>query len=143
MVYGGAAVGLMGVMADAMLTAGGVVIGVIPQVLVDKEVAHPRLSQQHVVGSMHERKALMAKLATAFVALPGGFGTLDELFEIMTWAQIGIHNKPIGLLDVAGFYQPLLRMLAHIEAEGLARVASAEVLSVSDDPDTLFELLGL
>jgi len=106
-VYGGASVGLMGVVADSALAAGGEVIGIIPQALVDREVAHAGLSELHVVGSMHERKALMAELSDAFVALPGGMGTLEELFEVFTWRQLGLHAKPIALLDVAGYWAGL------------------------------------
>lgn len=109
-VYGGGHVGLMGVLADAALAAGGRVIGVIPQALADREVAHHGLTELHVVKSMHERKALMADLSDAFIALPGGYGTLDELCEIITWAQLGIHNRPIGLLNVDGYYDQLLAL---------------------------------
>src|SRR4029079_9410375 len=107
-VYGGASVGLMGVRADAVLGMNGEVVGVIPGALVDREIAHRGLTELHVVGTMHERKALMADLADAFVALPGGFGTADELFEILTWAQLGLHAKPVGLLNVTGFFDHLL-----------------------------------
>lgn len=110
-VYGGASVGLMGRVADGALARGGEVIGVIPRALVDLELAHGGLSELHVVGSMHERKALMADLADAFVALPGGLGTLDELFEILTWAQLGLHRKPVGVLDANGYFAPLLEFL--------------------------------
>src|SRR5262249_11009257 len=108
LVYGGGHVGLMGVVADAVLGGGGEVIGVIPQALVDRELAHTGLTALRVVATMHQRKALMADLADGFVALPGGFGTADELFEILTWAQLGLHAKPVGLLDVNGFFTPLL-----------------------------------
>lgn len=124
LVYGGAAVGLMGTVADAALAAGGEVIGVIPGALVDREIAHPGLSELHVVGSMHERKALMAELSGAFVALPGGLGTLEELFEVCTWRQLGLHAKPIALLDVEGYWAGLLAFLAHTEAEGFLRPGS-------------------
>jgi len=110
-VYGGGHVGLMGVLADAALAAGGRVIGVIPQALADREVAHHGLTELHVVSSMHERKALMADLSDAFVALPGGYGTLDELCEIVTWAQLGIHDRPIGLLNVEGYFDDLFALL--------------------------------
>jgi uncharacterized protein (TIGR00730 family) len=113
LVYGGAGVGLMAALADATLAAGGHVTGVIPTRLVERELAHARLTDLRVVASMHERKALMADLADAFIALPGGIGTLDETFEILTWAQLGLHQKPCGLLDVAGYYQPLLVFLDH------------------------------
>ena len=108
LVYGGAAVGLMGALADAALDSGGKVIGVIPRRLVEREIAHPGLTELREVSSMHERKALMAELADAVIALPGGSGTLDELFELFTWNQLGLHRAPIGLLDVAGYWQPLL-----------------------------------
>ena len=108
LIYGGASVGLMGALADAALAAGGSVVGVMPKALVDREVSHSNLTQLHVVGSMHERKARMADLAEAFIALPGGFGTIEELFEILTWAQLGLHQKPIGLLNVEGYFDPLL-----------------------------------
>jgi len=111
LVYGGARVGTMGALADAALAAGGEVIGVMPRGLVAREVAHPGLTAFHAVDSMHARKALMADLADGFIALPGGFGTLDELFEILTWAQLELHAKPIGLLDVEGFFEPLLAYL--------------------------------
>lgn len=118
LVYGGGNVGLMGVCADAALAAGGEVLGVIPDALMAAEVAHHGLTHLHVVRTMHERKALMADLSDGFAALPGGFGTLDELFEILTWAQLGIHAKPVALLNVAGFFDPLLAMLNHQMAEG-------------------------
>jgi len=141
LVYGGASVGLMGALADAALAAGGEVIGVIPQRLVDKEVAHLGLSDLRVVGSMHERKALMASLADAFVALPGGIGTLEELFEVWTWAQLGSHEKPCAVLDVAGYYRPLLRFVDHAVEEGFMRAAHRDMLLVAEDPEAL--LAGL
>ena len=118
LVYGGGAVGLMGVLADQMLSGGGQVIGVIPRPLVQREVAHPDLTELRIVPSMHERKAQMAHLADAFIALPGALGTLEELFEIWTWAQLGIHRKPCGILNVAGYYDSLLRFLDHSVSEG-------------------------
>lgn len=118
LVYGGASVGLMGVMADTVLAGGGEVIGVIPRALFQREVAHRNLTRLHKVGSMHERKALMADLSDGFIALPGGFGTLDELFEITTWAQLGLHSKPVGLFDVADYFTPLLAMIRHAAEEG-------------------------
>jgi uncharacterized protein (TIGR00730 family) len=127
-VYGGASIGLMGVVAEAALAAGGEAIGVIPQALVDREVAHTGLSALHVVGSMHERKALMADLADAFVALPGGIGTLEELFEVYTWRQLGLHDKPIALLDVAGYWAGLAAFLDHAEGEGFLRAGHREAL---------------
>lgn len=120
-VYGGGSVGLMGVLADSVLAAGGDIIGVIPHHLEDREVGHAGLTEKHVVASMHERKQLMADLADGFVALPGGFGTLEEVFEVLTWSQLGLHRKPIGLLDVAEFYTPLLAFLDHAVDVGLLR----------------------
>lgn len=142
LVYGGGNVGLMGVLADAALAAGAAVTGVIPQTLVDREVAHQGLTQQRVVGSMHERKALMAELADAFIALPGGLGTLDELFEIWTWSQLGFHAKPCGLLDVAGYFQPLVTFLDRAVAEGFVRRQHRDTLRVEADPERLLALLG-
>ncbi|HEY8428354.1 MAG TPA: TIGR00730 family Rossman fold protein [Sandaracinaceae bacterium] len=121
LVFGGASIGLMGAVADAALAAGGEVIGVIPRSLVDREIAHPGLTELHVVETMHERKALMTRLSDAFLALPGGHGTFDELFEALTWSQLGIHEKPIGLWDVEGYFAPLLSMLDAAVAEGFVR----------------------
>ena len=118
LVYGGASVGLMGVVADTVLAAGGEVIGVLPKALFRREVAHRHLTELHEVSSMHERKALMADLADGFIALPGGLGTFDELFEITTWAQLGLHTKPIGLLNIANYYAPLLALVTHAASEG-------------------------
>ena len=118
LVYGGASVGVMRAVADAALDAGGEVIGVIPRALVEKEVANLRLTDLRVVATMHERKALMADLSDAVIAMPGGFGTFDELFEILTWAQLGMHQKPVGLLNVAGFYDPMVAFLDHVVREG-------------------------
>jgi uncharacterized protein (TIGR00730 family) len=118
LVYGGGNVGLMKIVADAVLAAGGEAIGVIPQGLFLREVAHQHLTKLYTVNSMHERKALMSNLADAFIALPGGFGTFDELFEIITWAQLGIHQKPIGLLNVASYFTPLLTLIQHASDEG-------------------------
>jgi uncharacterized protein (TIGR00730 family) len=118
LVYGGSNIGLMGALADTVLAEGGEVIGIIPEPLVAREVAHKNLSDLRIVGSMHERKALMAELADAFVALPGGFGTLEEFCEIVTWIQLGLHRKPCGLLNVEGYYDGLLSFLNHAVAEG-------------------------
>jgi uncharacterized protein (TIGR00730 family) len=142
LVYGGGHTGVMGALADAALTAGGRVIGVIPAGLAERELLHSRLSEQHVVTGMHERKALMASLASAFVALPGGLGTLDELFEIWTWAQLGFHAKPIGLLDVNGFFRPLLELTSKIVEQGFARRESLELVQVDDDGERLVERLA-
>jgi hypothetical protein len=142
LVWGGGNVGLMGVVVDAALAAGGRAIGVIPEALAARELAHTTCSELHVVGTMHARKALMADLSDAFVALPGGLGTLDELFEALTWAQLGIHAKPIGLLDVAGYWGPLLAFVDHAQREGFVRARHRDLLLVDDDPARLLERLG-
>jgi uncharacterized protein (TIGR00730 family) len=139
LVYGGASVGLMGALADAMVDAGGEAVGVIPQALVDREIAHPGLSELRVVSSMHERKALMAELADAFVALPGGMGTLEELFEVYTWTQLGLHSKPLGLLDVRGYYAKLVAFLDHTVAERFMTVEHREMLVVEQRAEALLE----
>ena len=141
LVYGGARVGLMGAVADAVLAGGGQVTGVIPQALVDKEVAHSGLTTLHVVTSMHERKALMADLADGFIALPGGWGTLDEMFEVLTWAQLGLHAKPCGLLNVHGYYDGLLSFLEHSTDEGFVRREYRAMISVAASPAALLDLL--
>lgn len=137
LVYGGASVGIMGMVADAALAEGGEVIGVIPQDLVDWEVAHHGLTDLQVVGSMHERKARMAELSDAFVALPGGLGTLEEVFEVLTWAQLGIHQKPCGLLNIGGYYDQLSRFLDHAVSEEFIRTAHRTMLIVEDEPEEL------
>jgi uncharacterized protein (TIGR00730 family) len=137
LVYGGGRVGLMGVLADAALAAGGEVIGVIPKALLDREHGHGSLSELRVVDSMHARKALMAELADGFVALPGGIGTLEELFEVWTWGQLGIHRKPCGLLDIAGFFAPLVSFLDHVVAAGLLGKTTRAMLTVATSPDDL------
>lgn len=139
LVYGGASVGTMGVLADAMLAAGGEVIGVIPGDLQDKEIGHPGLTELHVVGSMHERKQLMLDLADGFVCLPGGSGTLEELFETFTWLQLGLHAKPIGLLDVEGYFSPLVAFLDHAVEERFVRREHADLLLVDDDAEHLLD----
>jgi len=131
-VYGGGKLGLMGAVASGALAAGGEVIGVIPEALRDKEIAHPHLTKLHVVGSMHERKQMMADLSTGFVALPGGLGTLEELFEIWTWAQLGYHKKPVGLLDVANFYEKLDAFLDHTVEAGFVRAEHRDMLALAD-----------
>jgi uncharacterized protein (TIGR00730 family) len=141
LVYGGGQIGLMGVLADAVLQAGGQVIGVIPQSLVDKELAHAGLTELRVVATMHQRKALMADLADGFIALPGGFGTADELFEILTWAQLGLHAKPIGLVNVEGFFDPLLAWLDHTVEEQLVRPEHRQLLLQAEDAQRLLELV--
>jgi uncharacterized protein (TIGR00730 family) len=142
LVYGGARVGLMGAMADAALAAGGRVIGVIPRALVEMEVAHRGLTELRTVDSMHERKAQMADLAGAFVALPGGLGTLEEIFEVWTWAQLGLHRKPLGFLNVRDFYRPLLSFLDRLVALGFLRQEHREMVVVEDDPVTLLDRLA-
>ena len=138
-VYGGGNDGLMGVLADAALEGGGEVIGVIPQALVVRELAHGGLSKLHVVNSMHERKALMAQLADGFIAMPGGFGTLDEFCEAVTWTQLGVHSKPCGLLNVAGFYDGLLAFFAHALAEQFLRPTHGEIVVADADPVALID----
>ena len=140
-VYGGGRVGLMGAVADGALAAGGEVIGVIPQSLVDRELAHGGLTRLHVVGSLHERKALMAELADGFVALPGGFGTLDELLEQLTWSQLSLHGKPVGLLDVEGYWRPLIALARHATEEGFVRESDLAAIAVADDPEALLDRL--
>ena len=142
LVYGGGRVGLMGVVADAVLEAGGEVIGVIPDHMSDREIAHYGLTDLRIVGSMHERKALMYELSDGFVALPGGLGTLEELFEITTWSQLGLHAKPTGLLDVAGFYTPLVGFLDQLVTEGFVNERHRRLLRVAADPAGLLELLA-
>lgn len=139
-VYGGARVGIMGVIADTTLAEGGKVVGVIPRALVEKEVAHQGLSKLHVVESMHERKALMAELSDGFIALPGGMGTLDELFEVLTWAQLGFHSKPCGVLNVSSYYDQLLSFISMASSEGYIRPQHRDMLIVSDSPDELIAL---
>lgn len=141
LVYGGARVGLMGVLADAVLNAGGTVTGVIPSALVAKEIAHSGLTELRIVTSMHERKATMAELADAFVALPGGWGTWEEFFEVLTWAQLGLHQKPCGLLNVQGYFDPLLTFLSHSVSEGFLRAENASMISVADRSEVLLDLL--
>jgi uncharacterized protein (TIGR00730 family) len=141
LVYGGGGIGLMGVVADAALAAGGEVVGVIPQHLVDRELAHPGVTDLRITGSMHERKALMADLAGGFVALPGGLGTLEELFEILTWSQLGLQSKPCGLLDVAGFFEPLLAFLDHTVAERFVSAEHRQLVLAERDPDELLDKL--
>jgi len=140
-VYGGGRVGLMGAVADGALSGGGEVIGVIPQELVDRELAHSGLSELRVVGSLHERKTVMAELADGFVALPGGFGTLDELLEQLTWSQLGLHAKPIGLLDVEEYWRPLIGLARHATAEGFVREADLAAIAVATDAEGLLDRL--
>lgn len=141
-VYGGACVGLMGVVADAALAAGGEVIGVIPSALVDKEIAHRGLTELRVVSSMHERKAMMADLSNAFVALPGGWGTLEEFFEVLTWGQLGLHCKPCGLLNVRGYFDRLLSFLDHTVEQGFVKREYRSMIAVADSPAALLDMLA-
>jgi uncharacterized protein (TIGR00730 family) len=141
-VYGGARVGLMGALADAALAADGEVLGVIPRALEAREIAHTGLTRLHVVGSMHERKALMSELSDGFVALPGGIGTLEELFEVWTWAQLGVHAKPCAVLNVAGYYSPLLAFLDHGVREQFVRPTQRATLLVESDPVRLLDRLA-
>jgi hypothetical protein len=141
LVYGGGRVGLMGAVADGALAAGGEVVGVIPRELVARELAHEGLTRLHVVETLHERKALMADLSDAFVALPGGFGTLDELLEQLTWSQLGLHAKPIGLLDAEAYWGPLIALAQHATAEGFVREADLAAIAVAEDPAALLDAL--
>ncbi|HCR13641.1 TIGR00730 family Rossman fold protein [Solidesulfovibrio sp.] len=137
LVYGGACVGLMGAVADATLAAGGKAVGVLPDFLRRKELAHPKLTELHVVSSMHERKARMAELADGFIALPGGMGTLEEFCEIITWAQLGLHKKPCGLLNVQHYYDPLLECVSRMADEGFLRVEHKGLVLHNDTPEGL------
>ena len=139
LVYGGGNVGLMNIIADAVLDLGGHVTGVIPNALVSKEVAHRGLSELRVVNSMHERKALMAELSDGFIALPGGIGTMEEFFEVLSWAQLGIHNKPCGLLNVSGYYDPLIEFLDHAVSKDFVKPKHRALLIVEHDPMTLLD----
>lgn len=140
-VYGGGQVGLMGAVADAALEEGGEVIGVIPEALVAKEIAHAGLTELHVVGSMHERKKLMADLSDAFVTLPGGYGTLEEFFEVLSWAQLSIHEKPCALLDVDGYWEPLISLFDRAVAEGFVQPVHRSLVLEDQDPETLLDLM--
>jgi uncharacterized protein (TIGR00730 family) len=138
-VYGGGRVGLMGALANAALQAGGKVIGVMPHALVQREAAHRELTHLHIVDSMHERKAMLAELSDGFIALPGGIGTLEELFETWTWAQLGVHTKPIGLLDVAAYWHTFVQFLDHMGNEGFLRPYTRELLLTEDNAERLLE----
>jgi len=140
-VFGGGKVGLMGVLADAALAAGGEAIGVIPEALVAREIGHSGLTKLHVVRSMHERKTLMADLADAFIALPGGYGTFEEFFEAVTWTHLGIHQKPCGLLNVDGYYDALLALLSRAVADGFIREANRALVLDTPDVPTLLQKL--
>lgn len=142
LVYGGGRAGLMGIVADAALAAGAPVIGVIPRSLMVRELGHGGLTELHVVDTMHQRKTLMAERADAFIALPGGIGTFEELFEVWTWRQLGYHDKPVGLLNVAGYYDPLLGFLDRSRDQGFIRDAQHELLRVSTDAGELLDRLA-
>lgn len=143
LVYGGGRVGLMGRLADSVLAAGGRVIGVIPESLHLREIGHERIQELHVVASMHERKAKMAELSDAFVALPGGLGTLEETFEVWTWAQLGFHRKPVALLDVEGYWDSLIAMLDHMVEEGFVAPKYRRIACIADQPAALLDALEL
>jgi len=142
-VFGGGCVGLMGVVADTALAHGGHVIGVIPSALVAREIAHRGLPDLRIVSSMHERKALMASLSDAFIALPGGFGTLEEFFEVVTWTQLGLHRKPCGLLNVAGYYDPLVALIDRAVADGFIQPANRGIVVTESDPEALIDRLSV
>jgi len=142
LVYGGGRAGLMGEVADAALAAGATVIGVIPESLMGRELGHRGLTELHVVETMHQRKMMMAERSDAFLALPGGIGTFEELFEVWTWRQLGYHDKPLGLLNVAGYYDALLGFLAHSRDQGLMTTAQTDLLQVGDDPSALLQALA-
>ncbi|MFC0523780.1 TIGR00730 family Rossman fold protein [Pontibacillus salicampi] len=139
LVYGGSSVGLMGVLADTVLENGGDAIGVIPKKLVEKEVAHQKLTDLLVVDTMHDRKAKMAELSDAFITLPGGAGTMEEFFEVYTWAQIGIHQKPFGLLNIKGYYTPLIHLFDHMVQEEFLTQENRNMVLLEDDAETLLE----
>lgn len=143
LVYGGGNVGLMGVLADTVMAGGGEVVGVIPRALVDREVAHHEVTRLHVVDTMHERKALMAKLADGFVALPGGYGTMEELFEVLTWAQLGFHPKPVGMLNTRGYYNHLLEFLDRMVEQGFLKKEHRVSLCISDEEGLLLAALRM
>lgn len=142
LIYGGGDVGLMGEIADATLKAGGQVEGIIPNFLMEKEVGHRGLTRLHLVDTMHERKALMAELSDAFVAMPGGLGTMEEIFEVWTWLQLALHNKPCGLLNVAGFYDPLVTFLEHMTTQRFVKAEHKDLLMVHEAPDAILEALS-
>ena len=141
LVYGGGSIGLMTVVANAVLEEKGEVIGVIPHALSSKEFAHDGLTELHLVSSMHERKAMMAELSCAFIAMPGGFGTLDEFFEIVTWAQLGLHTKPIGLLNVGGYFDLLLKFVDYMQRERFISTEHRQLIITSHDPEELLSAL--
>jgi len=142
LVYGGGNVGLMGAIADAVLAAGGEAIGVIPEHLMTREIGHRQLTKLHIVRSMHERKAMMADLSDAFIALPGGFGTLEEFFEVLTWSQLGLHLKPCGIVNVLGYYTPLLSMLDHAVGERFLKPQNRALVLARETPAELLQALA-
>jgi uncharacterized protein (TIGR00730 family) len=142
LVYGGGSIGLMGILADEVLRLGGHVIGVIPQALMDKELGHTQLSKLHIVQNMHQRKALMSELSDGFIALPGGIGTLEELFEMFTWLQLGIHNKPLGILNINGFYDQLIEFLKHLVKTKFLAFEQLDLLIKETDPELLLQSLS-
>jgi uncharacterized protein (TIGR00730 family) len=139
LVYGGGSQGLMGILADTLLSLGGKVTGVIPEALMAMEAGHAGLTELRIVASMHERKALMSNLSDGFIALPGGFGTFEELFEVITWAQLGFHSKPIGILNVNHYFDPLLHLIEHAITEGFVPSDQKEILATADNPDVLLD----
>ena len=141
LVFGGGSIGLMGIVADAVLADGGEVVGVIPHALAARELAHRGVADMRVVPSMHARKALMAELSDGFIALPGGLGTFEELFEVATWGQLGIHRKPVGVLNVAGYYDPLITLLDHAVSEGFVTAENRHLIVVAESSDTLLDRL--
>jgi len=143
LIYGGGKVGLMGIIADECMRLNGEATGVIPKALLEKEVGHGELTRLFVVKDMHERKAMMAELSDGFIALSGGIGTLEELFEVLTWAQLGIHDKPVGLLNIGGFYDGLIGFMQNQVAEGFLRQQHADLLKVASDPKAMLEMLRL
>ena len=143
LVFGGGHVGLMGVISNAALEAGGEAIGIIPKSLVERELAHPGLTDLRIVGSMHERKAMMSDLSEGFITLPGGTGTLEEFFEVLTWAQLGEHEKPCGLLNIAGYYDPLLAVFDQMVDEGFLSASNRALVLVESEPDKLLRRLDL
>ncbi|UBM57332.1 TIGR00730 family Rossman fold protein [Marinilongibacter aquaticus] len=141
LIYGGGSLGLMGQIADTVLELGGEVVGIIPSFLDKMEVGHPKLSALHIVDTMHERKAMMEELCDGIVTLPGGYGSMDELFEILSWSQLGLHTKPVGLLNVKGFYNFMIQQLDHMVEEGFLKESNREILKVSDSIPELFVLM--
>ena len=141
LIYGGGSLGLMGTIADTVMENGGEVVGIIPTFLDKMEVGHPNLTEIHVVNSMHERKALMEEMCDSIITLPGGYGSMDELFEILSWSQLGLHKKPVGLLNVNGFYEPLVAQLDLMVREGFLKQPNREIIQVSDSIEKVFKLM--